>query len=232
MRIYAGTSGFSYPAWRGSFYPADLAADAMLAHYATRLPAVEVNNTFYRMPKPDVVARWRAQVDAQFRFVVKASRAITHTKKLLETQSAVAFLQRSLSELGDNLGGVLLQLPKWVRKDLALLESFLDSLPAGLPPVFEFAHASWSEPDARAALRARGVGVCANDEHCEGLPELHATGPFGYLRLRQPAYPDATLRELLQRVRDTDWQHTFVFFKHEDAGAGPALAARLLEFAG
>jgi uncharacterized protein YecE (DUF72 family) len=229
VRTFTGTSGFSYDPWRGPFYPEDLPADEMLSFYAGKLDAVEINNTFYRMPRRDVVARWRTQVPEQFRFAVKASRRITHQMKLAGTAELLGYLHESLQALEDTLGCVLFQLPKYVRKDLDLLARFLDQLPSGLPPVFEFKHASWTEPDVLDVLRARGAALCANDEECDGLPPLPVTSTRGYLRLRQEDYDDATLRMLVADVRATGWDEVFVFFKHEDAGAGPRLAARCKE---
>lgn len=226
MQVFVGTSGFSYEPWRGTFYPDDIGGDEMLAFYAGKLDAVEINNTFYRMPKRDVVARWRQQVPDHFRFAVKASRRITHQHKLAGTADLLSFLHASLQELGDTLGCVLFQVPKWVRKDLALLATFLAELPAGMHPVFEFKHASWTEGDVVALLAEKGASVCANDEDTDDLPPLVVTGDVGYLRLRQQDYDDATLRALGASVRATGWQRVFVFFKHEDAGAGPRLAAR------
>lgn len=226
MQLYVGTSGFSYEPWRGPFYPSDIHSDEMLTYYAGQLDAVEINNTFYRMPKREVVARWRTQVPDHFRFAVKASRRITHQSKLVGTGELLAFLHTSLAELGPTLGCVLLQVPKYVRKDLALLTTFLDELPPALHPVFEFKHASWTEDDAVALLTARGATLCANDEDSDDLPSLPVTSALGYLRLRQQDYDDETLRTLRDRVRATGWERVFVFFKHEDAGAGPRLAAR------
>jgi uncharacterized protein YecE (DUF72 family) len=227
VQLFVGTSGFSYEPWRGAFYPEDIASDEMLAFYASRLDAVEINNTFYRMPRPEVVARWRSQVPEHFRFAVKASRRITHNQKLAGTGELVSFLHRTLQELGPTLGCVLFQVPKWVRKDLALLGTFLDEVPRDLHPAFEFKHDSWQDDDAVALLAARGATIGANDEDRDDLPPLPVTSSFGYLRLRREEYDDATLRTLCVRLRATGWERAFVFFKHEDAGAGPRLAARL-----
>lgn len=228
VRAYFGTSGFSYDPWRGSFYPEDLPAGEMLAFYATRLDAVELNNTFYRMPGRDLVARWRAQVPDSFRFAVKASRRITWQKKLQDAGELLAVLAAALQPLGETLACVLFQVPAYVKKDLAVLERFLADLPSGVHPVFEFKHRSWTEPDVLALVAARGATVCANDEDDDELP-LHRTSRLGYLRLRREDYDDATLRALCARVRATGWEEVLVFFKHEDAGAGPRLAQRFRE---
>src|SRR5450432_377230 len=125
MQILAGTSGFSYAEWRGRFYPGALPDDQMLHFYAERLPTVEINNTFYRMPKPETVAAWRDEVPDSFRFAVKASRRITHQQKLADVADDVAHLFRVAEVLGDKLGPVLFQLPPFLKKDLGLLRAFL-----------------------------------------------------------------------------------------------------------
>jgi len=226
VQLFVGTSGFSYEPWRGSFYPEDLPGDEMLAYYAGKLGAVEINNTFYRMPRREVVARWRSQVPEAFRFAVKASRRITHQNKLAGTSELLSLLHSALTELGPTLACVLFQVPKWVRKDLELLGRFLDELPAGIHPVFEFKHASWTEDDAVQLLGERGATLCTNDEDSDDLPPLRRTSRLGYLRLRQEDYDDARLRALATEIRAAGWEQALVFFKHEDAGAGPRLAAR------
>ncbi len=226
VRLYTGTSGFSYEAWRGPFYPSDLPAAGWLAFYASQLGAVEINNTFYRMPKPAVVAGWRAQVPESFRFAVKASRRITHFQKLANTGDSVRLLAQAIDELGATRGPVLFQVPRHIRADTPLLRAFLAGLPEGLVPVFEFQHPSWDEDATRNVLAERSAVVCVNDEITEGLPPLHATGRIGYLRLRREDYDDASLRALAAALRAQPWDEAYTFFKHEDAGAGPRLARR------
>ena len=133
MKIYAGTSGFSYKAWKGSFYPEKLPANAMLAHYSRRLPAVEINNTFYRMPRVDQLEKWSSQVSDEFRFSLKASRRITHMKRLKDCREETDYLFRTVGSLGAQLGSVLFQLPPNLRKDQARLETFVETLPHGIP---------------------------------------------------------------------------------------------------
>lgn len=224
VQLYTGTSGFSYDAWKGPFYPTDLPTSGWLTYYATQLGAVEINNTFYRMPKREVVAGWRAQVPGTFRFAVKASRRITHFAKLRDAGDLVVYLAQAVAELGETAGPVLFQVPRHLRVDTGLLRDFLAGLPAGLLAVFEFQHASWDDDATREVLRAHGAAVCANDELVDGVPYLHATGPIGYLRLRRPDYDAATLRALAAAIRAQPWASVYAFFKHEDAGAGPRLA--------
>ncbi|HKD18607.1 MAG TPA: DUF72 domain-containing protein [Thermoanaerobaculia bacterium] len=228
MRVLAGTSGFSYKEWKGSFYPEDLPAERMLAYYAERLPAVEINNTFYRMPKPALLESWAAEVAPEFRFVLKASQRITHFKRLKETGSEVEYFFGAASTLGDRLGPVLVQLPPNLKKDLPRLEAFLATLPAGARPAFEFRHASWFEEDVFTALRTKGAALCVAEDEELATP-LVSTAGWGYLRLRRQDYDDAAVAAWADRVRGQSWSEAYVFFKHEDAGAGPRLAAQFLE---
>jgi uncharacterized protein YecE (DUF72 family) len=231
MQLHVGTSGWSYPPWRGSFYPEDLPAKAFLRYYAGRLPAVEVNNTFYRLPKEEMLAAWAADVGAGFRFAVKASQRITHQKRLKECGDETAFLLRTVAALGDRLGCVLFQLPPNLKLDLPRLEAFLMHLAGGPKAAFEFRHPSWRDEGVQAALAAAGVALCSADTDEEPLDDIVATATWGYVRLRRAAYSDAQLEQWVARVAAQPWERAFVFFKHEDGGVGPRLAARFLELA-
>jgi len=225
--LFVGTSGFSYDEWRPAFYPDDLKKDAMLPFYAERLPAVELNNTFYRLPNAKMAAKWRAQVPASFRFAVKASQRLTWTQKLKDCGELLQVLFAAIEPLGETLGCVFYQVPKFVRKDVAVLRDFLALQPAGVKVAFEFAHASWHDDDALAALREHDAAVVASDRGELPPPVLADTSSWSYLRLRRASYADDELRQWRDRVRERG--PAFVFFKHEDSCAGPALARRFLE---
>jgi len=227
MRVLAGTSGFSYKEWKGSFYPEDLPAEEMLAYYSARLPAVEINNTFYRMPKPSMLEGWAAQVPAEFRFILKASQRITHRKRLKEAGDEVAYFFQTAATLGERLGPTLFQLPPNLKKDLPRLESFLTVLPEGARVAFEFRHASWFEEDVFSVLRTHGSALCVAEDEELATPVV-ATAPWGYLRLRRQDYDDAVVAGWAEKVRAQPWSEAYVFFKHEDAGSGPKLAAEFL----
>lgn len=226
MVLRAGTSGFSYAEWRGAFYPEDLAPDAMLGHYAARLPSVEINNTFYRMPSPAVLAGWAGATPAEFRFAVKASRRITHMSKLRNVADPVAYLAKTLAGLGDKLGVVLYQLPPVLRRDDALLGDFLGLLPRDQPAALEIRHASWLDDAVYSLLEGRNVALVAGDPE-EGGPvvPLVPTADFGYLRLRAADYSDAELAAWQARLAAQPWRDVFAFFKHETRG--PEFALRL-----
>lgn len=228
--MLAGTSGFSYPAWKGSFYPADLANARMLAFYAERLPAVEVNNTFYRMPSAKTLAGWRDQVPASFRFALKAPQQVTHRLRLRDAVDPVVHFHRVAAELGDRLGPVLYQLPPSMRKDLPRLSDFLALLPAGARVAFEFRHPSWFSDDVYRALEARNAALCVAESEELEVP-LVPTADFGYLRLRREDYGGGELTAWAERVLAQTWGEAFVFFKHEDPGKGPRFAAALMALA-
>jgi len=227
MRVRAGTSGFSYKEWKGSFYPEDLHADAMLHYYSERLPAVEINNTFYRMPKPALLEGWAAEVPEDFRFVLKASQRITHFKRLKDAGDEVAYFFQVAATLGGRLGPALFQLPPNLKKDLPRLSDFLAVLPENGRAAFEFRHATWFEDDVFEALRARGAALCIAEDEELATP-LVATAPWGYLRLRRQDYDETAVGAWADKVRGQSWDEAYVFFKHEDAGSGPRLAADFL----
>jgi uncharacterized protein YecE (DUF72 family) len=225
MRLFTGTSGFAYKEWKGSFYPQDLPASGMLRFYAERFPAVEINNTFYRIPKVTVLEQWATQVPAGFVFVLKASQAITHRARLRDVAEPTGHFFRTAAVLGDRLGPVLVQLPPNLKKDLPRLEAFLDVVPAGRRVALEFRHASWFDDDVFSALRAAGAALCV--AHTDDLDTpFVATADWGYLRLRNVAYTDADLAAWADRIRAAPWSDAFAFFKHEDEGTGPKLAVR------
>jgi uncharacterized protein YecE (DUF72 family) len=228
MNFYVGTSGYSYPEWKGTFYPAKMQAKQMLGFYASHFRTVEINNTFYRPPTEQLLAAWAAQVPANFRFVLKAPQEITHVKRLAGAGELVSSLFATARTLKDRLGAVLFQLPPNFRKDVSLLRAFLASLPPGVPVAFEFRQQGWFCDEVFALLRERGAGLCVADADDELDVPFVATADWGYLRLRRPDY-DVALTEWADRLRSQNWRECFVFFKHEDAGAGPRMATRLLE---
>ncbi len=227
MRLFVGTSGFSYTEWRGGFYPADLGEDKMLHYYAERLPSVELNNTFYRMPRAELIERWRAEVPEEFCFAVKAPRRITHIARLKNTGEELAYLDRVIGPLGARLGPILLQLPPFLKKDAPLLESFLAELPKRFRPAFEFRHTSWFDDEIYALLRAANAALVGGDVDEGPSPPLVATADFGYLRLRAASYDAAGLSDWSRRIAEQPWQAAYVYLKHEYLG--PSYAKRLLD---
>ena len=226
-RILTGTSGFSYKEWIGSFYPEDLKKDQMLTAYAERLGAVEINNTFYGMPARSVLSRWYEETTEGFTFIIKASRRITHFKRLKGVEEELEYLLDVTSELGEKLGGLLFQLPPNFKADLDRLGAFLALLPEGCPAAFEFRHDSWKADEVHELLRDRGVALCLADIDDAPSPDLVVTTDWGYVRLRRVEYSEADLEGWAERIRATGWKRCFTFFKHEDTASGPEAAGQM-----
>lgn len=230
--LYVGTSGYSYKEWKGGFYPEKLAAKDMLPYYAERLKAVELNNTFYRLPQHSMVESWRTQVPADFRFSVKASQRITHFKRLKDVEEPTRDMLEIVSALEDRLGVVLFQLPPNMKKDLERLENFLRLLPAALRVTFEFRHPTWFDDEVLELLRSHNRAMCISDTDDLPANRIDKTADWGYLRLRRVNYSKQDLTRWIKNVSAQKWKSTFVFFKHEDEGTGPKLAAEFLKLAG
>ncbi|HZR20809.1 MAG TPA: DUF72 domain-containing protein [Verrucomicrobiae bacterium] len=231
MNLYVGTSGYSYKEWKGSFYPEDLPDKQMLHFYGEHFRSVEINNTFYRMPKPAVLEGWGAEVPSEFKFVVKASQRITHMQRLKDEDNSVAYLLKVVGALKDRLGPILFQLPPFLKKDVARLRDFLPRLGRQHRAAFEFRHQSWFDEEVFGVLREHKATLCIAEAENELEIPFVSTADWGYLRLRRPDYTDAELAAWVDRVRQQTWQDTFIFFKHEEAGKGPKMAKRFLELA-
>jgi len=232
MRFFVGTSGYSYKEWKGSFYPEKLPAKQMLAYYAERFSTVEINNTFYRMPKVEVLQSWAQQVPDGFRFVLKASRRITHNKRLKDVESETDYLLRAAAALETRRGPLLFQLPPDLKKDLLRLEAFLALLDDGERAALEFRHESWFDDEVFDCLRRNSCALCVADADDLPATRLVSTAGWGYVRLRRESYTDESLGQWIEQLGSQGWDEAYVFFKHEDAGIGPKLAARFLELAG
>jgi uncharacterized protein YecE (DUF72 family) len=231
MKLHVGTSGYSYKEWKGNFYPEDLPAKEMLAYYSQRLPAVEINNTFYRLPQPSMIENWKEQVPQRFRFSIKASQRITHIKRINNVADETKYLLETIALLEDRLGVVLFQLPPNMKKDTARLAAFLDLLPATTRTAWEFRHETWFDEEVFGLLRAKDCALVVSDTDEKPLTEIISTAKWGYLRLRRAAYDENDLLEWMKRVGAQKWKDAFVFFKHEDEGVGPKLAAQFLGLA-
>jgi uncharacterized protein YecE (DUF72 family) len=228
MNLYAGTSGFSYKEWKGHFYPEKIAPDQMLNFYSTKLPAVEINNTFYRLPRREALEAWAAQVPPDFRFAVKASQKITHMKRLKNADDETGYLMDVVGAMEKKLGVVFFQLPPNFKKDVERLGAFLETLPKNIPVAWEFRHATWFDDEVYDLLRKHDAALCLADADDELEVPLVSTASWGYLRLRRPDYSKDELRQWYAWIRDQKWKNAFVFFKHEDAGAGPKMAVEFL----
>jgi uncharacterized protein YecE (DUF72 family) len=232
MEIYVGTSGYAYKEWKGIFYPEKISPKDMLRFYSGRLNTVEINNTFYRMPKESVLESWAEQVPGDFVFALKAPQVITHLKRLRNVSEETEYFFKTLPTLDRKLGPVLFQFPKSFRKNRAALEDFLGLIPTDKACAFEFRDPSWLDSEILDLLHERKSSLCVADTDEHPANEISPTAPWGYLRLRRSDYTDADLSQWLERILSQEWEKAFVFFKHEDDDVkGPELAARFRELA-
>ena len=222
-RLLAGASGYSFKEWCGTFYPDKMDPDAMLPFYAARLPSVEINNTFYRMPRTSMLENWAQITPPAFRFAIKASRRITHMGRLKvdSVADSVDYLYKNLASLGDKRGPVLFQLPPNLKKDLERLQNFLTYLPAERRYAFEFRHESWFDEDVYKTMRDRDVAMCVAEQADFKCPVV-CTASWGYLRLHKLDYDQNALEEWAKLVMSQSWSEAYVYFKHDEgAGSGP-----------
>jgi uncharacterized protein YecE (DUF72 family) len=221
-----GTSGFSYVEWRGTFYPEGMKEADMLAFYSKHLTSVEINNTFYRMPRASMLEGWGSQTPAEFRFVLKAPRRITHIQKLKGAADSVRYLFEAAAALGPKLGPVLFQLPPFSKKDAPCLRDFLGGLPEGARAAFEFRHPSWFDDEVFEILKSRDAALCGGDVDEEGRsPPFVKTASWSYLRLRRSDYAPGEIEDWARRIAELGFSDVYAFFKHEERG--PELAGKL-----
>ena len=236
MDLFVGTSGYNYKEWKGPFYPEKMPNKEMLAFYGEQFRSVEINNSFYRVPKPDVVRNWAETVPEGFQFVLKATRRITHFKRLKDVGEETEYFVGIANELRDRLGAILFQFPPNFKKDMERLQTFVDLLPERLPVAMEFRHDSWYDDEVRDCLRSHNAALCfahEDDDTAEQVEErFTSTADWGYLRLRGSEYGHDEMKAWAARVSAQDWGRAFVFFKHEDEGLGPKLARAFLAAAG
>jgi uncharacterized protein YecE (DUF72 family) len=232
--IHIGTSGWNYPHWRGTFYPQDLPPDAWLEYYRERFDTVELNKSFYNLPDPEQFAQWRDAVAKDFRFAVKASRYITHMKKLKSPAETPARFLDHVQALGDRLGPLLFQLPPRWRANPDRLEAFLDGLPQGFRYVFEFRDESWMTEAVTGILRSHRAAFCIYELAGYRSP-LEITADFTYGRLHGPgaayegSYDDETLAGWARWARDRDGEglDVHIYFDNDQHGYAPENAMRL-----
>jgi uncharacterized protein YecE (DUF72 family) len=232
QRVYAGASGYSYKEWKGSFYPDKIKPEDMLPWYSARLPTVEINNTFYRLPKSDVVAHWAEVTPPTFRFAIKASQRITHHARLAAETAAepLQILYRVVAALGEKRGPVLFQTPPFLKKDVSRLREFLALLPPDHRATFEFRHDSWFDDEVYAELTAAGAALCVSEREDATPPPLVETASWGYVRLRLEQYSEADLARWVECWAATRWRETHVYFMHEPTA--PEYAQTVLRLAG
>jgi uncharacterized protein YecE (DUF72 family) len=230
MKIYIGTSGYGYEEWKGIFYPEKISPKEMLLFYSERLNAVEINNTFYRMPTEGVLTSWANQVPDDFVFAFKAPQIITHLKRLRDAGKETDYLFRTLSVLERKRGPILFQFPRSFHADRIALQDFLDLIPGNTSCAFEFRSPSWINVEMQDLLRRRRSCLCITDADERPTNEIISTASWGYLRLRRSDYTDADLSQWMERILRQKWDRVFVFFKHEEEAKGIEMAIRFREF--
>jgi uncharacterized protein YecE (DUF72 family) len=231
VRFRIGCSGWQYKHWKGNFYPADLSQRQWLEHYARHFDTVEVNNSFYRLPDEGVFRGWRARVPSDFVFAVKASRFLTHMKKLKDPGEPVARLFSRARELGRKLGPVLYQLPRQMPRNDHRLGAFLRVLPRGIRHTIEFRHPSWYHVEVLRMLRARNVALCLHDM-TDSMAPREVTATFVYVRFHgatgryDGAYPGEVLEQWAGWLKNVG-RPAHVYFNNDIGGHAPRDALTL-----
>jgi uncharacterized protein YecE (DUF72 family) len=230
MAVWVGTSGYNYPEWRGSFYPEKFPASKMLPYYAERFQSVEINNTFYRAPNKKILEGWNSETPDRFKLTLKAPKRITHIARLKDCADLVEYFLNTAASLGPKLGALLFQLPPYLKKNLPLLDAFLDPFPPQVCAAFEFRHDSWLDDEVYGRLKAKNLALCVADSEKLSTP-LVITASYAYFRLRDEGYTPEDIARWAKTIHDrtSDCTDVFVYFKHEEEGKGPEFARLLLD---
>jgi uncharacterized protein YecE (DUF72 family) len=235
--MLVGTSGWQYKDWRGVLYPEGVPQRLWLETYAGRFPTVESNNAFYRLPSPETFAAWRERTPDGFVMAVKASRFLTHIKRLADPEEPVGRLMAAAGALKEKLGPVLLQLPPTLKADPGRLDRCLTCFPAGVRVAVEPRHDSWWTEEVRRILLAHEAALCWADRLGRPLGPLWRTAEWGYVRLHEgrarpwPSYGDAALRTWARRMREAGWADSYVYFNNDPGGAAVRDARRFVRLA-
>ena len=224
-KFWVGVSGFSYPKWKGTFYPDSTKTEDMLRVYSERLNSVEINSTFYAMPTSKIASQWRESTDPGFLFSFKMNRRITHIKKLRDTAAETSSFLSAVRPLSGKLGCLLVQLPPYVRLDMALLEKFLTEQDQSARYAYEFRHSSWFKDEVYKLLARYNCALCVADTE-DMAPEFQKTASFTYVRLRQNRYSDRQLEDYSRKIRlfSSSSDDCFVYFKHDETGEAARMA--------
>ena len=228
--IWVGTSGYNYPEWRGSFYPEKFPVAKMLPYYAERFPTVEINYTFYRAPNEKILEGWSSATPERFKLTLKAPKRITHDARLRDCADRVRQFLETAAVLGPKLGALLFQLPPNLKKDVVLLDTFLDTFPPRVCAAFEFRHPSWLDAEIYGRLRARNLALCVADSEKLATP-VEITADYAYFRLRDEGYTSDDIARWSDLIREktSSCADVFVYFKHEESGKGPEFGRMLME---
>ena len=229
--VYVGVSGFSYASWKGKFYPRDAKSEEFLAYYSQHLDSVEINSSFYALPKASVVENWSEKTSEKFRFSFKAPGQITHDMKLGKGSFKLADrFSKTLDFLGPRRGPVLFQLPPYSKQDHKLLDEFLSETSSVKNRVFEFRHESWFQDSTYQLLEEHRAGFCIAETD-EVRPVFQVTGGFAYFRLRKEAYNAKAIDQWAQKIRESvkGLRESYAYLRHDETGENAVLAQRLSE---
>jgi len=229
MIVHVGTSGYNYPEWKGTFYPADLPAKKMFGYYSERFRTVEINFTFYRMPSVKTTTAWLEQAPQGFTYTLKAPRSITHDKRLKDSAASVGVFVEAARVLGSHLATLLFQLPPNFRCDVSRLDACLKALPTDVRAAVEFRHDSWLNDEVYGVLETHKAALCIADFGDKTTP-VRPTARHAYFRLRDEGYKTADLERWAAAIGDRAdvWKDVFVYFKHEEQGKGPEFARQFI----
>ncbi len=229
MAVWVGTSGFQYAEWRGSFYPEDLPLKKMLPYYAEHFSTTEINYSFRRIPSKTTLANWSSLTPENFKFGFKAPEKITHYARLKDCEDTLRYFATVIAEMEGRLGPVLFQLPPKFPKDAERLRIFLGTMPSSIKAAFEFRDTSWLDDETFGILKQHNAALCIAETEKLSTPQV-VTANFGYLRLRREDFTPEQIRKWAAFVKEqSQWQDTFVYFKHEEGGLGPKFGKQMLE---
>lgn len=228
-RVFVGVSGFSYPGWKGKFYPENSKSEEFLAFYSKRLKSVEINSSFYAPPSNVMVKSWSSKTSEDFQFAFKAPRQVTHTLKLGKgAPEAIERMSKTLDLLGPRKGPILFQLPPYSKADLKLLEEFLDETSTIESRVFEFRHESWLEKAIYELLEKKGAGFCIAETE-DMAPSFKVTCDMAYFRLRKDHYDAEEVDKWSKKIAETasSAEKIYVYLRHDEKGENALLAEKL-----
>lgn len=233
MELWIGTSGFQYAEWKGTFYPEKMPAGKMLPFYAERFSTTEINYTFHRIPSGKTIEGWFKATPERFKFALKAPQKVTHFARLRNCADTMRFFHQVVLDLETKLGPVLFQLPPTLKKDAALLSAFMAEVPEGMRAAFEFRDPSWFDDEVYGILKEKNIALCIAESEKLSTPAV-ATADYGYLRLRREDYQKDDVARWSETVKahEAAWSDAFIYFKHEESGIGPKLAAHMMELQG
>jgi uncharacterized protein YecE (DUF72 family) len=227
MKLFIGASGYSYPKWKGKFYPEKFPENKMFEYYSQNFSSVEINATYYRLPDKKVFESWEQQAPENFKYALKAPQQITHFKRLKDAETELESFINNSKILNKKRGPLLFQLPPNFKKDIDLLKKFIKNIHESFI-TFEFRHSSWNDADVFKVLSEKNFSLCIADTDENLIEEIISTADWGYLRLRKKEYSPKDLAAWKEKFISQNWKEVYIYFKHEDEANGPKFAKILI----